>query len=231
MNTYRTNAVVAGILLLVAWIPGVAAAGLTSPLLGGPDYLSRIAGSQNSMIIAICLLSVMNMACPGIAMALYPVLKRSHPGLAIGSVGFRSLEGALLFAGLACMAALLPLSREFLQAGTDSTTLQTIANLLRSTGDWFSNVAALLAFHVGAFMYYFILYRTKLVPRWLSAWGMFADVLGIASAALVLTGAATGFDVLQTALNLPIGLQELVLAGWLIVKGFDRAGLAVQQSL
>jgi hypothetical protein len=205
----------------------VIAAVLTSPLLGVPDYLSQVASGEGRMVVAILLLAVMALSCPGIAMALYPVLKKTHPGLAVASVGFRSLEGALLFVGLAFMAALIPLSREFTQANASTASiLQTIGGLLRSTGDWLNNVAALLAFHVGAFMYYLILYHTRLVPRWLSAWGMLADVLGMASAILVLTGSATGFDILQTALNLPIGLQELVLAGWLIIKGFNQPALA-----
>jgi hypothetical protein len=82
-----------------------------------------------------------------------------------------------------------------------------------------SNVAAIFAFSLGALMYYSLFFRSRLVPRWLSGWGV-AGVLLIFTAclsALFSDRPVTGY----TLLILPIAVQEIVLAAWLLVKGFD----------
>ena len=81
-----------------------------------------------------------------------------------------------------------------------------------------SNLAAVFAFNVGALMYYAVFYRSQLVPRWLSGWGMAGVVLLMTACLLALFSDSpiTGY----TLLVLPIAVQELVLAVWLLVKGF-----------
>jgi hypothetical protein len=75
-------------------------------------------------------------------------------------------------------------------------------------------------------MYYYLMYKGRLVPRWLSGWGLVAVALSLV--ATIYSGFTQdfGFSTFSTALNIPIGLQEMVLAVWLIVKGFDRSALA-----
>jgi len=62
----------------------------------------------------------------------------------------------------------------------------------------------------------YLLYQTKLVPRWLAIWGL----VGIAL--LIIEGSLEAFDVENLAImSLPFAIQEMVLAVWLIVKGLD----------
>jgi len=72
-------------------------------------------------------------------------------------------------------------------------------------------------------MYYYLLYRSRLVPRWLSGWGLVGA--GLCLVATVYAGFTQefGFTTVNTVLNIPIGVQEMVLAGWLLVKGFNRS--------
>ena len=67
-----------------------------------------------------------------------------------------------------------------------------------------------------------VLYRSRLIPRWLSAWGLLGAALLVVST--VMSGLAQdfGFTTVNTVLNIPIGLQEMVLAVWLIVRGFSQ---------
>jgi len=88
-------------------------------------------------------------------------------------------------------------------------------------------VVGVTFFCLGAAMYYYVLYRSRLIPRWLSAWGLaglallFSMVLSIAFGE-----SSSGPSGMQLLLAIPIGLQEMVLAVWLIVKGFSRTALA-----
>ena len=85
----------------------------------------------------------------------------------------------------------------------------------------------LLTFGIGALMYYVVFYQYRLVPRWLTVWGLVGITLTIISALLVmfhviLPSAGT----IQVIFQLPILPQELVLAVWLIAKGFNPSAVA-----
>jgi hypothetical protein len=77
-----------------------------------------------------------------------------------------------------------------------------------------------LAFYIGGTLYYLVFYRSRLIPRWLSVWGLVGTTLGALGALLVLFRVVDTLSGVQVALNVPIGVQEIVLAVWLIWKGF-----------
>jgi hypothetical protein len=110
-------------------------------------------------------------ASAGIAISLYPVLKKWNGALALGSVVFRTIEAVMYIASLVSLLSLSMLSQELVGAGsTERASFQAI-------GDSFLNVreeaglVGVLAFSVGALLYYYLFYRSRLVPRWLSSWG------------------------------------------------------------
>jgi hypothetical protein len=94
---------------------------------------------------------------------------------------------------------------------------------LLAVRDWVFGFVMSLAFSLGALMYYYVLYRSRLVPRWLSGWGLAGA--GLCLVATVYAGFTQdfGFTTVNTVLNIPIGIQEMVLAVWLLVKGFKPA--------
>ncbi len=125
------------------------------------------------------------------------------------------------------MILLLTLSQEFVQAGAPgSSYFQTLGVLIQAGSDWVNNVAALLAWCLGALMYYSIFYQSKLIPRWLSGWGLAGVTLTILASLLVMFRLIIPFGTIQGIMNLPIALQEMVLAIWLIVKGFNPSAIA-----
>ena len=91
--------------------------------------------------------------------------------------------------------------------------------------DWLAPLA-LLAFGLGALCYYWVFYQSRLIPRWLSAWGLVAIVMVMVSGLLVMLGLIEGFSTPQLVLAAPIGVQEMVLAVWLIAKGFNPRAIA-----
>ena len=164
------------------------------------------------------------LASAGIAVVMYPVLSKWHAGLALGAVVFRALEAALYMVGLVCLLALLPLGRQLATAlAADRAALQAAGAALLSL----HNRAALLgvfAFCVGAFMYYTLLFQSRLVPRWLSGFGVVAIVLMTTACVLALFSGNRITSYIPLAA--PIAVQEIVLGVWLIVKGFNPPAVA-----
>ena len=81
-------------------------------------------------------------------------------------------------------------------------------------------------FCLGALMLYYLLYESKLIPRWLSVWGLIGAPIMLAAGLLPLLINEDPTSMLSMALNFPLALQEIVLAVWLIVKGFNTSAIA-----
>ncbi len=84
----------------------------------------------------------------------------------------------------------------------------------------------LLTFGIGALMYYVVFYQFRLVPRWISIWGLIGIALTIIGALLVMFHLIPPAGTIQIILNLPILPQELVLAIWLVAKGINPSAVA-----
>jgi hypothetical protein len=167
---------------------------------------------------------IMAAAGAGIVIPMYPILKEYNEGMALGAVGFRIIEGAIFLVSGMCILALVPLSQEYVQAGASAEPyFQTIGDLLL-TGYTIDQavVPGVFAFSIGALMYYYIFYQTKLVPRWLSVWGLVGVTLGIVNGLYDMFGGIPN-ETVSMLLDLPIFAQEMVLAVWLIVKGFNSS--------
>jgi len=221
---FRKSAISAGVLFIVADL----VAFLSFPFLASvssANYLSSVSANAGLVSTGALLLFIGGAAAIGIAASLYPVLRRFNQGLAIGAVGFRIVEAVFYFAGVTCLLLLVTLSNQFVSAGSpDPSSFQTLGPLLMSSYHWTFNVVSLLAFSIGCLLYYVVFYRERLVPRWLSGWGMVGSILTMASALLALFGVIGVGSIEQGLLNMPILPQELVLAVWLIFKGFAMPG-------
>ncbi len=218
MNSTRKIAVVTGVVFIIATFAG----GLATPLipdLTGTDYLTQFSAQTNQAAGGVLLWIISAFTSVGIAIAMYPVLKQQNAGLALGSVIFRTLEAAFYLVGKVSLLSLLTLSRQFTTAGAaDRTSLQAIGNLLVSVYDH-AGLVAVFAFCVGAFMYYYLFFQSQLIPRWLSGFGIVAIIL--ISTACVLALFSGNRITSYIPLVAPIAVQEMVLAVWLIVKGFN----------
>jgi hypothetical protein len=87
-------------------------------------------------------------------------------------------------------------------------------------------MAGTLAFYPAALLYYIVFYQSRLVPRWLSGWGIVAVTMGFSASILIVFQVISPMTTPQIVLNLPIFLQEMVLAVWLIAKGFSPSAIA-----
>ena len=223
MNSTRKVAVITGVIFIIATVSGLVAAALT-PALTDTDYLIQFSAHTNQVAAGAFLYLVAAFTSAGIAIAMYPVTKGSNASLALGSVVFRALEAVFYIVGVVSLLSLLTLGQQFTTAGAaDRTSLQAIGNLLVSVRD---NAAllAVFAFCLGAFMYYYLFFQSRLIPRWLSGFGIVAIILMMAACVLALFSGNLITSYIPLAF--PIFLQEMVLAVWLIVKGFNPSAVA-----
>lgn len=226
-GTNRKTAAVVGVLFIIGTVSGILGAIIGKPILDAPDYLSKLSANEGQMLIYTLLMFIMGVACAGIGLALYPILKKYNEGLAIGTVGFRIIEGVLNIVAAISLIALLAFSQEFVKAGApDSSYFQTVGVVINAGTDWLSHGAVLLCWCIGAFMYYSLFYQYQLVPRWLSIWGLVGITLVTIGGVLVMLHVIPCFGTVQMLLNLPTFPQELVLAVWLIAKGVNSSAVA-----
>ena len=123
-----------------------------------------------------------------------------------------------------CLLSLLTLSQQLTTAGAaDRTLFQAIGNLLVSVREH-AALVAVFAFCLGAFMYYYLFFQSRLIPRWLSGFGIVAIILMMAACVLALFSGNRITSYIPLAA--PIAVQEMVLGVWLIVKGFNPSAVA-----
>lgn len=222
----RRIAVVVGVLFIIGTVSGL----MTTPfadILNAPDHLTTIASNEGQLISVTLLKFIMGVACAGIGLALYPILKKYNEGLAIGAVGFRIIEGMIAVVGALGYVVLLALSQEFVKAGAPASSYFQTADVLLNTGAaWLRDVATLLTWCIGALMYYSVFHQYKLVPRWSSVWGLGGITLTSISCLLVMFHLIPSAGTIQVLLSLPILVQEMVFAVWLIAKGVNSSAVA-----
>ena len=224
MKSHRRAATTAGVLFIVGTVAGVLS---ISPIIDGPDYLLNAAANQYQVILGALFQFVMAATYVSYAIVLYPILRKYYEGLAIGFVGFRFIAGVFNIIGVISILLLLNLSQEFVKAGAPgSSHFQTLGELIRAGRDLVNHVVMILAQSLGGLMLYHVLYETKLVPRWLSGWGLVGTTLTIFASLLVMFRLVGVITPIYLVLNLPMALLEIVLAVWLIGKGFNPSVVA-----
>ena len=224
MISNRKTATIVGVLFIIATIAGVLSVVLLGPILNSPDYLANISANSTPLIIVVLLDLIMITAIVSIPIFLFPILKMQSKSVALGYVVFRIFEAIPLLFGAIGLLLLLTLSKEFAIAGVmDASYFQTLGTLLLDAGNWPTLIGGQIIFSLTALILNYSFYRSKLIPRWLSGWGLIGVPLMLASGVL---GLFVGtFSSIGTILIIPLALQEMVFAVWLIIKGFNPSAI------
>lgn len=196
---------------------------LVEPILGDPDYLTLVSTKRTEVVLGTLLEMANGVAYIGIAVLMYPILKQRFESLALWYVCFRIIEFIMQTLSDLGPLALLNVSEAFVNAGAaESSALQSVGALIVAERAWAFQMVT-LSLVLGALVFYYMLYQTKLVPRFLSIWGLIAATAVIATALLDMFGIDPGSLEFLGVLML---LNELFLGVWLIVKGFNSTAIA-----
>jgi hypothetical protein len=194
-----------------------------APVSGAHDRLA--AGVQHSGAVVTCalLVLVMGLSLALVPVVLFPVLRRVDEVLAIGYLVVRgAVETACYVLSAISLLLLLPLG-EALSAGpgTASPVGVRLGNLLLDHVD--VGAVTALVFCLGGAMFYAMLYRSRIVPRWIAIWGLAAIPFYVAAYVLAMYGVIGTDSAAQSMLYTPLAVQEMVLAVWMIARGFRPA--------
>ena len=229
MNNYRKTAIIVGVLYIIGTVSGILSAASSGPIREAA-YLGSIAANPNQIVVAALFVLLMGLALALVPILLFPLLRKYNEVLAIGYVVFRGALETVLYIGMTVSwLVLIVLSQAYVQAGAPAASyFQTMGTLLLAGHETLSTVL-IIVFSLNALMLYTIFYQSQLIPRWISIWGFIAILLHLATAFLLLFGIVESSSMSTLmAFNVLILVQEMVMAVWLIVKGFNPAAIARQ---
>lgn len=219
MNKQKRIEIGAATLFITATVAYSIAVILFEPILTDSAYMLKVHENKNVMTTAALLVLVDSVAVAAIGIVLYPVLKTHSESLALGYAGARMIECMLFVVNVIAMLSLVSLSQEYANLGSQSSPVyQSLGAVLMAAANWAYLFGLGLAFALSALILNFLLYQSRLIPRWLSAWGFIAALLVFVNFVLE-TCSINPFEVLF----FPIAIQEMVFAVWLIIRGFDLA--------
>jgi hypothetical protein len=221
-TTTRSTGRAVGTLFIAATVGSIAASAVLGSLLDAPDFLTDLATQQGRVILAALIFLVAAASAFATSFLLFPILRRHAEGLAAGYVGLRAFENVFYVFGVVAMLAMLTVSQNDATGPAGAPDLVLLGATLLALHDWSILIGTLIFFALGAATLNSILYRSRLVPRWLSIWGLIGAPMALSYGVAGLLGYGTDLGSPLMLLAMPIAFQELVFAGWLIARGFDR---------
>jgi hypothetical protein len=220
MDSLRRTALVVGVLFVITYITSIAAKfALYPPFLDNADYI--VGDGEDARVLwgafAEVILIIANV---GTAVALFPVLKRRYPGLALGFVTARVMES--VFIGVGILSVLTVVTMRQNSAGdAESAALVTVGNAFVTLQEWTFNLGPGFVVGVGnGLILGYMMYRSGLVPRGMAMLGLVGGPLVCLSGTAVVLGVIEAGSAAQTLACMPEFFWELSFGLYLIVKGF-----------
>lgn len=219
MDSNRKTSIIVGSLFIIATVATLVS-GLFFWSIYDSDYLTVVSTNETQILISVLFMLTTAAAIAGIPIALFPIIKKQNESLALGYVVSRVFEALFFIISTIILLAIFSLSHEFVNTSAPVTTyFETSGTLLLGVFDW-SSILLDFPFAISAVIVNYLFYKSKLIPRWLSILGLIGGSVFLAATPLLLFGVEEA-----TYMAAIIGIQEMVLAVWLIVKGFNASAI------
>jgi hypothetical protein len=227
----RKHSLATGILYLITFAASIPAAFyFLSPVLDDPSYIVG-SGADTRVIIGSLLDAVTALAGIGTAVAVYPVVRRQNESMALGFVGSRMFEAAVIMIGVVSLLAVVTLRRDVAgTAGADEASLVTTGQALVAIRDYTFQFGPNVSAAINALLFGTLLYRSRLVPRVIPAMGLLAAPLLLAVTVATIFGLTEQGSVWFAPGGALIFVWELSVGVYLIVKGFKPSPITATAS-
>ncbi len=222
VREHRAAATTAGVLYITGTVAGVLSMAVSAPIRGAVDPLAYGAEHSGTVVTVALLVLVMGLSLALIPVVLFPVLRQVDEVLAAGYLVVRGAVETACYVLLAIgWLLVVPLGEALAAgAGTDTPAGVRVGSLVINADA--TNAVLTLVFCLGAALFYTLLYRSRIVPRWIALWGLAAIPLYVAADLLAMYGVFDADSSVQILLFMPMAVQEMVLAVWMIAKGFNQ---------
>ena len=224
MSYTRKLALAGGVFYLLTFVFSIPTLAMKAPL-DNVDFILG-AGSSTGVVWAALFDFICGVAGIGTAVALYPVTRRVSRTSALGFVTSRVVEGAILVVGAIAIMAIVTLRQDLAGATGDvAASLSVTGRSLMAIHDWSFLFGPGFMPAFNALLLGSILYRSRLVPRWIPTLGLIGAPLLLVSSMGTLFDAWGQVSDLSTLLVLPLATWELSVGIYLTVKGFRPSPL------
>ncbi|MBB6671799.1 DUF4386 domain-containing protein [Cohnella nanjingensis] len=214
----RRTAIHLGLLLICSFVFGIFS---SVPVLERPDYFEQLPDLEKQVLIAAFFQAAMAVAYVAITVLFYSILKPHSERLVTGFVAFKMIGAGFLFLGI----GFLPLLVEISQSAASATHVNEVifernVEWLRQGRDFVNHIGMILPWSIGSLILYYCLFINGWVPRWLAVWGIIGSACTLAATLILLANKITVTSPAYLLLNAPTAFCELVLALFLMIRGF-----------
>lgn len=224
----RITAILVGFLFLTTAFGSIFGNILLDSVITAPDYLDTVFPKSATLVSGVLLWLINDIGIVFIGLLMFPLLRKHNESMALGYVSMRMFECIILIIGVICAMLLIPLSQEYIKAGgTDVSTYQISGALLKQAKYLCLTPMMLLFLGLGGLIFTYLLWKTRLVPRFISVVGLIGYAILLPMAILPL------FGLLDTSpsgpaliLAAPVMIFEIIFMPiWLFAKGFDTSAI------
>ena len=194
MNSNRKTAIIVGVLFLTAMATSMIGDGLIKSILNAPNYLANVYSNKNQVIFGSLLWIINSASVIGIAVLLYPILKKENEPIALCYIGFRIIESVAFIIAVISLLLLITLSQEYIIAGTPGNSYYLTISTLVIKINYFTLLVAMIFLGICSILFCYVLYQSKLIPRLISAVGFIGYTLMLIAALLDLFGIVNTFQ-------------------------------------
>jgi len=218
---HRAAATTAGVLFITGTVAGMLSKLFISRVQDAADPLAFASAHQGTVVTGALLVMLMGLSLAFVPIVLLPILRPVDEVLAFGYLVIRGAIETACYV-LIAVAWLLLVPMDTVVQGSVVRRARLGDLLINSDA---TNVVLALVFCLGAGLFYVVLYRSRIVPRWISVWGLASIPTYVLAALLVMYGTINADSTSQNLLCSSMFLQEMVLAVWMIARGFRPVAL------
>ena len=222
MDPLRKTALVVGVLFVITYVTSIAAKFAFYPPLFEPAGYVTGAGADTRVLWGAVSEMLLIIANIGTAVALLPVLRRQHEGLALGYVTARVMESVFIAVGILSVLTIVTLRQDLSGVeGADAAALSTVGHALVALQEWTFQLGPGFVVGVGnGLILGYLMYRSGLVPRGMAWLGLVGGPLICLSGTAVMLGVIEPGSTWVSVASVPEFFWELSLGIYLIAKGF-----------
>lgn len=223
MNTHKTAARTFGIFFIIAFLSYGIGGALIESIVSVPDFLSNVYDNQTQIVIGVILMAIVHSFVNiGLPIIMLPILEPYNKRLAYGYLSAAIMATTILAAGTLFLLLLIPLSDAYVNTGSAAAPYFETMGILLKQGGFYAYHMGMALWAIGGLMFVSVLYKSKLIPRPLSLWGIIGYIILLSGSILEIFGHNGVVEMVSVA---PGGLFEIALSIWLIIKGFNSSAI------